>query len=59
MQSFFDKHKVSLDEGHALDHIIHKATKAKKLYSKDKDYDYCLKELSEMIDDFFRARDEV
>lgn len=56
MHKFFEKHSVTLDESHALDAIIEKAKKAKRYYSKGNDYDECLKELSEMIDDFFEYR---
>lgn len=58
MEAFFEKYDVELDEGHALDHIISKAEKARKCHRKGKDYDHHLKELSEMIDDFFKYRAE-
>lgn len=52
-QEFFDKHKVALNEEHALELIADKAKEAKKYYEKGKDYEECLKELSAIIDDFF------
>lgn len=55
MEHFFSKHKAKLGEKEALDVIINKAKKVKKYYEKGDDYDQCLRELSEMIDDFFAS----
>lgn len=56
METFFQKHKARLGEKEALDVIINKAEKVKKYYNKGDDYEQCLRELSEMIDDFFAAK---
>lgn len=55
-QEFFNKHKVSLNEEHALELVVEKAKEAKKYFEKGKDYEECLKELSLIIDDFFNYK---
>lgn len=57
MDKFFAKYKAHLGEKHAIDTIIRKAKKVKKYYDENEDYEECLKELSEMIDDFFEAKE--
>lgn len=58
MKKFFEKYEVDLDESDAINAMIHKLKQVKKKCDKNLEYDECLKELSEMIDDFFEYRDQ-
>lgn len=58
MHEFFEKYKVKLDEGHALDVMHDQFHCVKKAYKEDKTskkYLHELKKLNEQICDFFEA----
>ena len=57
MHRFFVKHRPVLDEKDAIKIIVHKAKSVKKAYEHKQPYEECLKELSDMIDDFFEAKE--